>query len=120
MTKDTKEITKRIARLNDAFRTSITKPISEQILGQIFYTASIAALPPQDILAIKEQVKLFDEFNKGNDPYGEHDFGSFMHNDQKIYWKIDYEDPTLEYQSNDTFDNSVQNRRLTLMLSHEW
>ncbi len=120
MTKDTNKITKRIAQLNDTFRALTMKPDSEQTLGKTFYTASISALPPQDVLSIKEKVRLFDEFNESNDPYGEHDFGSFMHNDQKVYWKIDYEDPALEYQSNDTFDNGVQNRRLTIMLSHEW
>lgn len=120
MTKDNKEITKRIARLNDTFRASIAKPDSEQTLGQIFYTSGISALHQKDIASIVEKVKLFDNFNGANDPYGEHDFGSFIHNDHKIYWKIDYENPALEYQSNDTFDISVQNRRLTIMFSHEW
>jgi len=100
--------------------SSLTKPNSEQNLGKVFCTVCIASLSQQDVLSIKEKVRLFDAFNESNDPYGEHDFGSFIHNDDKVYWKIDYEDPALEYQSDDTFDTSIRNRRLTIMLSHEW
>lgn len=89
MSKDINETTKRIARLNDIFRASVLKPVSGQSLGQIFCTASIMALPEEDIKSIAKKVSLFDDFNEGNDPYGEHDFGSFTFKDNKVYWKID-------------------------------
>src|SRR5690606_38522465 len=99
MTKDNDETVKRIARLNDIFRTSILMPVSKQSLGQIFCTASIMALPEEDIKSIAEKVVLVDDFSEDNDPYGEHDFGSFTFNYNKVYWKIDYVDPSLEYKS---------------------
>lgn len=120
MSKDINETTKRVARLNDIFRASILKPVSEQCLGKIFCTASIMALPEEDINHIAEKVSLFDNFNEGNDPYGEHDFGSFIFNDDKVYWRIDYEDPSLEYQPKDKSEPNEPNRILTIMFSYEW
>ena len=35
------------------------------------------------------------EFKPDNDPYGEHDFGSFMLGDTKVLWKIDVYEPTF-------------------------
>jgi len=117
---DKTEITQRIASLNDEFRQSVLKPASEQSLGEVFCTAGIMALSKEDIQAIAEKVRDFDEFNKGNDPYGEHDFGSFIHKDEKVYWKIDYRNPHAEYQSEDVNDKNDNNRILTIMLSHEY
>lgn len=120
MTKYIKETTKRIAKLNDTFRTSLKMPVSEQRLGQVFCTTSIVALPAEDVMSIVEKVRLFDNFNESNDPYGEHDFGSFTHKDNKVYWKIDYIDPHLEYHPIEASDLNEQNRILTIMLSHDW
>ena len=36
-----------------------------------------------------DQVRRFDAFTPDNDPYGEHDFGSFIHDDINIFWKFD-------------------------------
>jgi len=38
---------------------------------------------------IAEKVIAFDSFTADNDPHGEHDFGAFEHDGQKIFWKID-------------------------------
>jgi hypothetical protein len=35
------------------------------------------------------------DFPEGNAPYGEHDFGAFDHNEQRIFWKIDFYDPAV-------------------------
>ena len=37
--------------------------------------------------AIIERVRSFEEFDADNDPYGEHDFGSFDHDGRTIFWK---------------------------------
>lgn len=120
MTNNVNEIVERIAKLNDSFRKSILTPIPEQKLGQIFCTASIMALPKEDVLLIAEKVSLFEDFNESNDPYNEHDFGSFTFKENKVYWKIDYKDPELEYNFNDNSDPMRQNRLLTIMFSYEW
>jgi len=35
------------------------------------------------------KVESFDSFTEDNDPHGEHDFGAFEHEAQRIFWKID-------------------------------
>ena len=32
---------------------------------------------PQDVATILNKVRTFKDFNEGDDPYGEHDFGAF-------------------------------------------
>lgn len=121
MTIDTKKITKRIAKMNDAFRMSVLAlTLDNHDLEKVYCTSGITTLPNEDVLVIANKVRLFDAFNKGNDPYGEHDFGEITHNDQKIFWKIDYEDPTLEYEAIYVPETEMDNRKLTIMSSHEW
>src|SRR5579863_518194 len=74
-----------IADLNDAFRRS----------GPIMATPGIT--DRDDTLAIMMAVRTFDDFTADNDPYGEHDFGSFDWHQETIFWKIDYYDQNLEY-----------------------
>jgi hypothetical protein len=59
------------------------------------------------------KVKEFSEFNEDNDPWGEHDFGSFFYESQelreKIFWKID------DYNGQEGY-----NLVLTVMLAEEY
>ncbi|MCH8957714.1 DUF3768 domain-containing protein, partial [candidate division KSB1 bacterium] len=56
----------------------------------------------------------YDNFDDGNDPYGEHDFGVIELTGQpKIYWKIDYYDANFEYGGD-------VNRLLTILLADEY
>jgi hypothetical protein len=55
-----------------------------------------------------------------NDPYSEHDFGSFEIEGDKFFWKIDCYDKTLEFGSPDPTDPSVTTRLLTIMLASEY
>jgi len=42
----------------------------------------------------------FDNFNADNDPHGEHDFGSFELEGEKLFWKIDlYERRPVKVES---------------------
>ncbi len=61
-------------------------------------------LPEEDQSAIREKVELFNKFTVDNDPYGEHDFGSFDHKGQKIFWKIDYYAPCMKRGSENPAD----------------
>ena len=45
--------------------------------------------------AIVARVQAYSDFNKRNDPYGEHDFGSFEFCGETVFWKFDYYD--LDY-----------------------
>ena len=47
---------------------------------------------------------MFKAFTADNDPCGEHDFGAFDHQGQRIFWKIDYYAPDMEHGSEDPAD----------------
>ena len=55
-----------------------------------------------------------------NDPYNEHDFGSFDYKDEKIFWKIDYYDKNYQYLSEDPANPNLTNRVMTVMLASEY
>ena len=101
----------RIAELNDAARTSF-------IGCRVVTTNGIAAM--EDLDAVYAKVRAFSDFNASNDPYGEHDFGSFEHEGQAVFWKFDYYDPDLLMHSPDPSDPAVTARVLTVMLAEEY
>jgi hypothetical protein len=102
-----------IRELNDAFRKSFSG-------GKIVMTASIAALP--DIVRANAllEVSRFDRFTADNDPYDEHDFGSFELVGRKFFFKIDYFDANMEFGSEDPSDPEKTTRVLTLMLASDY
>ena len=104
-----------IADLNDAFRSG-----QPDVPGKVLMTQGISALPQNEIQAIFAKVQQFDEFTPDNDPYGEHDFGSLFHNEEKIFFKIDYYDPTLTFLSEDAADITKTVRVMTVMLASEY
>ena len=102
-----------IQLINDNFRKSLKD-------GKVLLSQGIRALPDTEIIDIIVKVSKFNEFNQDNDPYEEHDFGSFEHNNNKIIWKIDYYDKNYEYASENPADVTKTNRVLTIMLSDEY
>ena len=105
--------TERIRALNDQFRKQLTG-------GQAVITTGIAALGPIAVHRIIEIVKTFDDFCHANDPHEEHDFGAFEVEGQRVLFKIDYYDDSLNYHSPDPSDPQVTTRVITIMLSHEY
>ena len=101
-----------INTLNDNFRKTF-------IGGRVMLTSGIRAKTQDEIAEILEKVRSFDNFTTANDPYGEHDFGSFDYKGQKIFWKIDYYDKNLQYLSEDPADDSKTIRTLTIMLAED-
>jgi hypothetical protein len=102
-----------IAGLNDLLRQTFTG-------GKVLLTEGIASLPDVPRLGILLQVQQYDQFTPDNDPYGEHDFGSFQYGELKIFWKIDYYDPDMEYCSADPSNPDMTVRVLTIMLADEY
>lgn len=94
-----------IKTLNDNLRKSF-------IGGRVILTQGINAKMPRDIARILAKVRNFNNFTKDNDPYGEHDFGSFDYNGEKIYWKIDYYDKSYCYLSENPANLDITNRVL--------
>ena len=102
-----------IKTLNDNFRKTF-------IGGRVILTSGIRAKTQDEIAEILEKVRSFDNFTTANDPYGEHDFGSFDYKGQKIFFKIDYYDLNYEYMSENPADPTITNRVLTIMLASEY
>jgi len=101
-----------IARLNDCFRRH---PGPDWMI-----TSGVEAKGPVFVLCATNAVRAFETFTADNDPYGEHDFGSFDLGGERLFWKIDYYDKDLRFGSNDPADPSVTRRVLTLMLASEY
>lgn len=101
----------KIRELNDAARRSLTG-------CRVMITSSVQALPSMnEVLAA---VTLYSDFSENNDPYGEHDFGSFRLADETVFWKFDYYDVDLQMASPDPADEAVTVRVLTIMLAEEY
>lgn len=103
----------RIRDLNDAFRRSLSG-------GKVMMTAGIAALPVAVRVMVLEEARKFEAFTGDNDPYDEHDFGSFEVDGHKVFWKIDYDDANIQFGSEDPADPSRTTRVLTIMLKSEY
>ena len=101
----------KIAALNDHARQTFTG-------CRVIVTRGIEAIT--DVQAILHQVRVFDQFTPSNDPYGEHDFGSFIHADNTIFWKFDYFDLDMTMHSLDPSDPNITARVLTVMLAEEY
>jgi hypothetical protein len=105
--------TDRIRALNDDLRYNL-------IGGRAVMTLGVAALGPNAVARIVKTISVFADFCHANDPYEEHDFGSFEAEGQMIFFKIDYFDKTVTYHSPDPADPSVTERVITIMLADEY
>jgi len=105
--------TERIRALNDELRQYL-------LGGFAVITPGVAALGQAAVERIVKTIAVYDDFCHANDPYEEHDFGSFQAEGQTIFFKIDYFDTTLTYHSPDPSDGSVTERVITIMLADEY
>lgn len=102
-----------IKELNDRFRQTF-------VGGRVLLTTGLRALGDDAVIAIITKVRSFDDFTADNDPYGEHDFGSFSHDGEKVFWKVDCYNESLTYGSEDPSDPEKTTRVLTIMLASEY
>ncbi|MDF3415787.1 DUF3768 domain-containing protein [Sulfitobacter sp. M57] len=108
----------KIAELNDKFRRC-----DSSVPGMRFLTAGIIELLKRSNVDGDEIIKIVSEFNvftEGNDPHGEHDFGTFEYLGETCFWKIDAYDNDYSMGSDDPTDLSRTKRILTVMLADEW
>lgn len=107
--------TDKVRKLNDLFRDTLLPT-----LGKVVVTAGINAkgegFKQKAIGAVIE----FKDFTEDNDPYGEHDFGAFDLDGEKLFWKIDYYDHEMQGGSDDPADPAKTVRVLTIMLADEY
>jgi hypothetical protein len=102
-----------IRALNDDLRQNLSA-------GTALITPGIAALGAEAVARIVKTIAIYDDFCHANDPYEEHDFGSFEVDGQTIFFKIDYYDKALAFHSPDPADPSVTERVITIMLAEEY
>jgi hypothetical protein len=103
--------TERIRQLNDQCRTSLSG-------CRVMITQGVAALDQTEV--VLKAVREFSNFTADNDPYGEHDFGSFVIGDNQLFWKYDYYDVDMQMASLDPADDTITVRVLTIMLADEY
>ena len=103
-----------IRRRNDALR----KGVSED--GMVVVTAGVQAMGDEFLAEARQAVAAFDAFNEDNDPHGERDFGALTVRGAKLFFKIDYFDPSMSVHSPDPSDPKVTRRVMTIMLASEY
>lgn len=111
----------RISEQNDLCRRALTDAsLSNIIPCKHVMTTGVGALSHEDRRAVMHAVSSYSDFSTDNDPYGEHDFGSFEYQGQKLFWKIDCYDTSYRYGSEDPADLTKTRRVLTIMLASEY
>jgi hypothetical protein len=105
--------TEAIRALNDELRQNLTT-------GTALMTAGVEALGAEAVARIVKTIAIYDDFCHANDPYEEHDFGSFEVDGHTIFFKIDYYDSTLTVHSPDPSDPAVTKRVITILLAQEY
>ncbi|MDT3684209.1 MAG: DUF3768 domain-containing protein [Pseudorhodoplanes sp.] len=105
--------TETIRHLNDELRRTL-------LGGLAVITPGVAALGHDAVERLVKTVAVFDDFHHANDPYQEHDFGSFQAEGTTVFFKIDYYDKTLAAGSPNPADPSVTERVITIMLADEY
>lgn len=105
----------KIAALNDAMRANFT--------GSWLMTVGVRELIGEDPLkrsALMRAIHEFKDFEEGDDPYRERDFGALTFDGQRLFWKIDYYDKAREFGSPNPADSAVTHRVMTIMLASEY
>jgi Protein of unknown function (DUF3768) len=88
--------TKAIRALNDELRQNFAT-------GTAVMTAGVAALGAETVARIVKSIGVYDDFCHANDPYEEHDFGSFEVDGHTICPALFAKQPTM-----------ITRRRMTL------
>jgi hypothetical protein len=100
--------TAKIANLNDTARRNIERCVVSRGVAERYLQMN------EIFVAVRD----YADFNEDNDPYGEHDFGSFELGDTKYFWKIDYYTEDLSAGC-DPLDPRCR-RILTILLAEEY
>lgn len=88
--------------------------------GQIFVTSAVDALNEDMKFRLIQAIRNFDEFDGGNDPYHQHDFGKVELEGTAYYFKVDAYDLSLEYASDDPANELITRRVMTVLRADEY
>jgi len=121
--------TDHIRKLNDLARTqpAIVNAIWVVTPGVKALLASDpeadGALPEESAertATLRHAVATFNDFPQANDPYREHDFGSFELFGGKLFWKIEYYHPDRDTLAPERANIELCRRVVTIMLAEEY
>lgn len=113
MTEDEKKA--RIRELNDELRTKGTGRN-----GRILIVGALARAGQAEQIVAMRQARLFNDFNSGNDPHGEHDMGQFKALGQSYMFKIDYYALDEMHGSEHPEDPNVTIRVMSIMYAEDY
>lgn len=88
--------------------------------GQLLVTSGVQDKGGAFVVAAVNAMRTFDDFSSDNDVYGEHDFGAFHLDGERLFFKIDYYDRSLSAGSENPANPEKTVRVLTLMLAKEY
>ena len=109
-----------ILALNDEFRRLGPLFSVHKFDGLWLFSTGVQALGPKFIWASLLATQNFKDFSKDNDPHGEHDFGAFEIEGQRVFWKIDYLQRGSQFGAEDPADNARTCRVMTIMLAEDY
>lgn len=108
-----------IAKLNDRARSGFD-PSARILFTRGCLDAFCSGDTPSGLVAQAELIKTMGRHRFDEDTYGERDFGAFTFRGERVFFKIDYYDLSLEYGSEDPADASITARVVTIMLASEY
>lgn len=104
----------RIRQLNDELRTEGSCRNGRMV------AAGRLAQETEKIGKVAAAVAAFEDWNEGDDPYGEHDFGKIDVEGEAVIWKIDYYSLDEMHGSEHPEDPNVTIRILTQMFAEDY
>ena len=72
------------------------------------------------VTALRAAIAQFSDWDEGNDPYGEHDFGAFDLLGERLFFKIDYYHPDHDTHAPVPSNIELCRRVLTIMQADEY
>ena len=110
----------RTKRLNDEMRSTMSSGEDTPKYGIVTLTSGVSERGDGFAYRAISGVLEFDQFDADNDPHGEHDFGAFEVDGEKLFWKIDYYDLDCQKRSIDPANPKETMRVLTILLASEY
>lgn len=84
-------------RRNDEIRTQGLFAIGPNQVAELAGTRGVSELGQGAIDHLVRQMMMFEDFNEGNDPYGDRDFGKLAYQGQAVFFRMQpHESPEFE------------------------
>ena len=115
-----------ISNSPESRKTGIIRELNDKLRqndagGKVLISGGLSQEDSELINRVREAVRTAKiETGDGNDPHGEHDFGSVEVSGERYFWKIDYYNLDMSAGSEDASDESQTKRLLTIMRAEDY